>query len=423
MSVSDGESEDPERDAEYRRAQAQLGAKLFDRYRLEGVLGVGGLGVVYRALDERTGELVAVKRGRELVRRIKSASARFLREARIAQTLTHPSIPRGLDAELDDEGAPVLVMEYVAGKTLTEIVDEKGPLPVWDALAIGTRIAEALAVAHEAGVVHRDIKPDNVMLVHGAELPNAVCVLDFGLAYCLDEPRLSVAGTVSGSPEFMAPEQARGAAITPAADLYLLGATIAYALTGRPLYDGTVTELLMAHAMAPLPSLRAWREDLPKPVERYLVHLLAKNPVGRPLSAQDAAASLASLARQYYPGEEGEHDEPAQIDPEEAVSKAREALLVERHRAAEKAAAYEGKALQELADISARGIEREAYARRARTHADPRARSEAQARLAHLGDGAQDTAKEQALEQKLTELRTKARAERAEFDRRLRALG
>ena len=139
MSATDETSDDPERDAEYRAAKGQLGTRVFGRYLLEGVLGVGGLGVVFRALDEKTGELVAVKRGREMVRRVKSATARFLREARIAQTLAHPAIPRGLDAGIDEDGAPVLVMEYVVGSTLAALVERDGPLPVWDALAIGTR--------------------------------------------------------------------------------------------------------------------------------------------------------------------------------------------------------------------------------------------------------------------------------------------
>ncbi len=277
------------------------GELVLRRYRIDARIGSGGLAVVYRATDITTGDVVAVKVLRRALAEASSVSARFLREARIARRLVHPAVPRGLAVGVTAAGAPALVVEHVAGETLRARIEREGRLPVRDALRIGARVAEALDAAHRASIVHRDVKPDNLMLTEGAVIPDGVRVLDFGLAFVLDEPRLSATRAILGTPEYMSPEQARGERVTAAADLYALGATLVHALTGATLFAGATFQQFEAHARAALPDLRARRPELSPALVSYLAAMLRKEPAERPSDAARIARDLTNLADDVAP--------------------------------------------------------------------------------------------------------------------------
>lgn len=266
-------------------------------------IGEGGMGAVYRARHRRMDRVVALKVLSRSSTRSKEALARFLREARTAGRLSHPNIVLALDAS-EDSGRHYLVMEYVDGVNVRQIVKRRGPMTAAEALAIARQVATGLAAAHAANIIHRDIKPDNI-LVNGLGVAK---VLDLGLARLNEEtPRefvtLTGTGSIVGTPEFMAPEQAADPRhVDLRADVYGLGCTLYYMLTGKPPYEAEgVFEKLIAHRDRPVPSVRVVRSDVPRSVDRLLARMMAKDPVERPQSMGDAIegidAVLADLRR------------------------------------------------------------------------------------------------------------------------------
>src|SRR5918911_3109469 len=227
------------------------GVRLAKRYELGERLGEGGMGVVYRATDLRTGGPVAI----ELLPPALAHSAvwrqRLEREAKLAAGLTSPRVVRVLDL-FEHEGTPVLVMEYVAGETLAQVLRERGRLPVAEALDLAREVARALAAAHAEGVIHRDLKPSNIKLVDGQ-----VKVLDFGLARLAAGDGLSASGGYLGTPEYSAPEQAEGQA-DERTDVYALGIVLYELLRGQPPFrGGSPLGVLRQHVEAPVPRLPA----------------------------------------------------------------------------------------------------------------------------------------------------------------------
>ena len=339
------------------------GELVLRRYRIDAPIGRGGLAAVYRATDLTTGATVAVKVLRRALAEASSVSARFLREARIARRLVHPAVPRGLAVGVTAGGAPALVVEYVAGETLRARIDREGSLPVREALLVGARVAEALDAAHRASIVHRDVKPDNVMLTEGAAAPDGVRVLDFGLAFVLDEPRLSATRAVVGTPEYIAPEQCRGERVTAAADLYALGATLVHALTGATLFAGAAFQQFEAHARAPLPDLRARRPELPPALVACLAALLRKEPAERPGDAARVALDLRSLAEGREPVDddapteriERPGDDPASL--REALRREGDALLELTRQSSAAHARLVGQIVALAAERFERGVE------------------------------------------------------------------
>ena len=227
-----------------------------DRYALNASLGRGGMGVVWRAQDAVLGREVAIKEVvfpatmPEAERR--PARARVMREARAAARLNHPAAVTLYDV-VQDQGVTFIVMELVNAPTLADLVREGEPLPVERVAGIGVQVAGALEAAHQAGIVHRDVKPGNVMVLDRGNAKLA----DFGIASLQGDPQLTSTGLVIGSPAYMAPEQAKGEESGPAADFWALGATMFYAVEGEPPFDrGTSIATLAAVVNDPPRTLR-----------------------------------------------------------------------------------------------------------------------------------------------------------------------
>ncbi|WP_052390069.1 serine/threonine-protein kinase [Streptomyces sp. NRRL B-24484] len=271
------------------------GEQLDGRYRLEAVLGSGGMGQVWRAFDERVGRPVAVKllTGADTST---SGVERFAAEARAAGNLSSPHIVTVHDfgrAGPEHGGAPFLVMEHLDGRALEEVLDE-GPLPpVTDALGWTRQVCTGLAVAHRAGLVHRDIKPANAMLLPGG----TVKILDFGIVKHLYEDRsLTGTGTAIGTAAYMAPEQARGdRSIGPAADLYAVGCLLHTLLTGRPPFTGAPLAVLHQHLTRQPEAPGDVRPGVPAEVDALVLALLAKDPAQRPAGAELVAEHIGTL--------------------------------------------------------------------------------------------------------------------------------
>ncbi|GGS26438.1 MULTISPECIES: protein kinase domain-containing protein [Actinokineospora] len=254
-----------------------MGELLDGRYRLDGVIGRGGMADVHRATDVRLNRAVAVKL-------FHSATERSTLEARLLAGLSHPGLVRVYDAAPEND-RPYLVMQLVDGPTLRRCLDTTGALDLRFTARLGTRLADALAYVHAHGVVHRDMKPANVLLDR-----DGTCFLtDFGIARAMGSARLTSAGHCIGTAAYLAPEQLRGENVGPAADIYSLGLVLLECLTGSPEYDGSDLEAAVARLSRP-PRLPAW---LPPVWTATLAAMTARDPQHRP-SAADCAQRLAA---------------------------------------------------------------------------------------------------------------------------------
>src|SRR4051812_45504706 len=271
------------------------GSVLGRRYRLLRQVGRGGMGRVWHAHDDLLHRDVAVKEvifppgltasDREVL------FERTLREARSAARLSHPGIVTVHDV-VEEDGRPWIVMEYVRAKSLQEVLDAEGRLPVERVADIGVQMLAALRKAHAAGVLHRDVKPANVLLDTGGHGATRVVITDFGIARIEGDATLTQTGLVLGSPAYIAPERARGEPASASSDLWALGATLYAACEGRSPHD-------RVDAMAALTAVLHEEPDAPRhagPLAPVLMGLLAKDPAVR-LTADRAAGDLARVAR------------------------------------------------------------------------------------------------------------------------------
>jgi hypothetical protein len=263
---------------------------LGNRYRLGEQIAAGGMGAVYRAVDETLGRQVAVKALRRELAADPTFLERFRREARAAAGLSHPGVAGVYDyGELG--GQPFIVTELVEGETLAERVAARGRLPWREAVAIGEQVAAALAAAHAHGLVHRDVKPANILLGRDGRAK----VTDFGIAQAAQTATLTRTGMVLGSANYVAPEQAKGGHVGPAADLYSLGCVLFEAVTGEtPYRGGNAVAIATQHVSAPVPDPREHRPELPPEVAELIIRALQKQPAGRFPSGAAMAAALAA---------------------------------------------------------------------------------------------------------------------------------
>ncbi|MGH7534569.1 MAG: serine/threonine-protein kinase, partial [Gemmatimonadales bacterium] len=273
---------------------SKLRTALAGRYRIERELGMGGMAVVFLALDERHGRHVAVKVLRPELTPVLGPE-RFLREIAIAARLTHPHILPVHDSG-ESAGFLYYVMPYVEGEALRGRLARERLLPVEESLRIAREVADALAYAHGQGIVHRDIKPENILLEAG----HAV-VSDFGVARAVgvaSGDRLTSAGVALGTPMYMSPEQAAGDAMVDGrTDLYALGCVLYEMLAGQPPFTGpTVESVVHQHLAAPPPPVTAIRPSVPASVSAALTRALAKEPADRFATASEFAAALGVAA-------------------------------------------------------------------------------------------------------------------------------
>jgi serine/threonine protein kinase len=270
MATSKGSSRRSQQD-EY------IGKVVAGRYRLETLLGEGGMGVVYRARHVLIDRVVALKLIRPDLRGETHLRAWMLREARAANRVDHAHIVDIHDVGETEDGELYLVMEYLTGTSLSHEC-AKGPLPLTRAVDVLEQMCAALARAHDLGVVHRDLKSDNIMLTTRGGRRDFVKILDFGLAALARDPRLAPKGAVFGTPEYMSPEQARGEDATAQSDLYALGILFFEMTTGQlPFRSNDRETLLEMQRTAPSPRPRQLRADLPQAAENIILKLLEKD--------------------------------------------------------------------------------------------------------------------------------------------------
>ena len=286
------EVENAEKKAPHRKVLAPnwLGRRV-GRFKLVALLGQGAMGRVFRAEDVQLQRQVALKvlpqelkRGRETIR-----LEQFVREARSAASLDHPGVVQVY--EINESGDVFYIaMELLEGGNLNELVKASGPLDIIRACQLGAEAAEALGHAHQMGIIHRDVKPANLMLSRGGR-----CKLtDFGLAR-IDDPgdSFTMGSETVGTPLYMATEVACGMAAEPASDVYSLSATMCYLLCGRPPFLGrTAREILEQHVSAPIPDVREWRPDVPAGLAETISKGLTKRPKDRFASAEQFASAL-----------------------------------------------------------------------------------------------------------------------------------
>jgi eukaryotic-like serine/threonine-protein kinase len=259
------------------------------RYRVEDVLGRGGMACVYLARDSELERPVAVKVLAEHLAGQPAFRDRFLREARLAAQLSHPNIVQVFDVG-EEDGKPFIVMECVEGSTLADELKEQGTLDSEDVVDLALQICGGLEHAHAAGLVHRDIKPQNLLL----RPDGTVKIADFGIARAAETTRLTQMGSVLGTAAYLSPEQALGEEVTASADIYSLGCVLFELLTGRtPHVFKTLPELVVKHREEAIQPLRELRPEVPERLEAAVMHSLARNPQYRPESAAAFAEELA----------------------------------------------------------------------------------------------------------------------------------
>jgi serine/threonine protein kinase len=248
------------------------------RYELGRHLGHGGMASVYEARDTGLERPVAVKLLAENLAGDEQLRKRFLRETRLAARLSHPNVVNVFDAG-EDDGRPYIVMELVEGETLAE----HGRVPPAEARNLALQAARGLAHAHEAGLVHRDIKPGNLLVRADGTLK----VADFGIARAAETTALTQAGTVLGTAAYLAPEQALGEVVTPTADVYSLGAVLYELLTGRPPFEfDSLADLAEKQRAMAITPVRELAPETPRALEDLVMRCLARNPSYRPSAAE-----------------------------------------------------------------------------------------------------------------------------------------
>jgi len=275
------------------------------RYEIREHIATGGMASVYKTWDHRVERIVAIKILRSLDKNDLRAVERFRREARAAAALTHPNAVTIFDF-VEEWGQYFLVMEYINGPTLKQLIGQNRQLQSLQAIDIAAQVCDVLQVAHARGFIHRDIKPQNIMLTWGVGNTNGsaqgeralVKLTDFGIVRVVEEGGLTNSGIVLGTADYLSPEQARGETLTASSDLYSLGVVMFEMLAGRPPFIGpTAVSIAMQHASTNPPLLRQFNPTVPVCVEQIIMRTLEKEPEYRFQSAAEMQQALRQCAK------------------------------------------------------------------------------------------------------------------------------
>jgi eukaryotic-like serine/threonine-protein kinase len=270
------------------------------RYELVELIGRGGMSTVWKAEDRLLDRTVAIKVLHEQLTRDEEYVERFRREARAVAQLSHPNIVTVIDRG-EDEGSQYIVFEYVDGENLKQLVERSGPLPVRDALLLALQMARALSFAHDRGLVHRDVKPQNVLLNQDGQAK----MTDFGIARSVDVEGVTITGTVLGTSEYIAPEQARGQRVDALTDVYSLGVVLYELLTGGvPFHGENFVAIALRHVNEPPPSVLERRPDCPPRVGMAVERAMSKRPEDRFASMPELCAELDACLAELDPSSE-----------------------------------------------------------------------------------------------------------------------
>jgi len=286
------------------------GMVIADRYEVREHIATGGMASVFKTWDQRVERLVAIKVLRSLDKNDLRAVERFRREARAAAALAHPNAVTIYDF-IEELGQYYLVMEYIHGPTLKQLIGQRRQLHAYETLEIAAQVCAVLQVAHARGFIHRDIKPQNIMLASsGASSPLIASAIaastsllvkltDFGIVRVAEDAGLTNSGIVLGTADYLSPEQARGEKLGPSSDLYSLGVVMFEMISGRPPFVGpTAVSIAMQHASSNPPSLRQFNGNVPPTLELIVSKALAKEPEDRFLSAAEMQYALRQCARE-----------------------------------------------------------------------------------------------------------------------------
>jgi hypothetical protein len=272
-------------------------ARRLGRYRLKARIGQGGSSEVWLAWDDGLRRDVALKILTRSASTNSIAITRFEREAMAASGLQSPHTIRVFDFGASDDGVWFMAMEHLEGMGLGTLVEELGPVPVARAVRFARQACAALSEAHDAGVVHRDVKPDNLFVCRMGDEPDFLKVLDFGIAKiegAEEDASVTRAGWVHGTPSYMSPEACNGARVDARGDLYSLGAVLYFLLTGTPPFPGATAATVMLAHVRELPDAPSARADVPPDIERVVLKCLEKDPLDRYQSARELDAALAA---------------------------------------------------------------------------------------------------------------------------------
>ena len=299
------------------------GQKINDRYQIVKSIGEGGMANVYLAYDTILERHVAVKVLRGDLATDEKFVRRFQREALSASSLSHPNIVEVYDVG-EDNGIYYIVMEYIEGKHLKQLIKKRGKLTTEEVIDIMLQITDGIACAHDSYIIHRDIKPQNIMILDNG----IVKITDFGIAMALNSTQLTQTNSVMGSVHYLPPEQASGKGCTIQSDIYSMGILMYELLTGTLPYKGdNAVEIALKHLKEPLPSIREELPDLPQSVENIILKATAKNPKNRYADARSMHEDLKTCLDENRKNEPKviykfpEFDEAETIKKEKAIEK------------------------------------------------------------------------------------------------------
>ena len=275
-----------------KRSRALANDLAANRYRIEDELGSGASATVFKAFDTVLGRYVALKIVAPTLANQPEFVQRFLQEAQVASRLDHANIVTIYDIGTLEDGRPFIALQLVEGVTLETLIEQQAPLPPAQAIDVLRQAASALDYLHSSGLVHRDVKPGNILV----DANGRAMLTDFGIALALDSARLTLTGMVMGTPRYMAPEQVSDGRLTSASDIYALAVTAFELLSGKPPFEGTGTSLMYRIVHEPPAPIMEANEALPSAVAPVMTKALAKQPADRWPSAGEFVAALRDAA-------------------------------------------------------------------------------------------------------------------------------